>query len=1324
MGLISYFQNVYYDNRLKKADKLLYEGNLSKAESIYMSLVDKHPQAACKLADLYYSMSKAGDVKNDVSLFNKAIGLKNSGTNVYDASSYNTVLQKFSNHLKERAIICFESGSYEDCYNLTNAIKGSDAIPTDIAVLCAESKIRLLFRDITSTKVNDPYFYTLIDSFKEAWAICRNRIRAKDSSMQFCQEMIDSKRYYVSNLLFDIIINNPLDSKCLNNALNIINGNDTEASSGIVKNTASLYAKSLILQEGLSLEEAVTIFEACWKASADSMVMMDVIQSAHKVALRDAFIDEIIQKHNTYFSSTGLFKDFTKWIYGSFEGDETLKLLERVHLLGYDVEGYFTNKTHALISKLPLDKRLPYLDHAQKLFPNSIVIIEDKRLCAQQYLENNDNEKAITISDSIIGKCENAYLIKAHALLNVANIETDVDKKIELLEQSQSVLSSYHGSDAKVIEDSIIDAFILTANLLYQEKREDDAYSILKGLASYGSEEAASRIAVFRLSEIREIKSKEKKLKAISAAIDEISNFGISSLVDNKDYIALWDEKISSQIENCKDYENQTAINTYECLLKELDSIGFHAEVLKAKRGIIEKLLIEKKYLIARELESKMDLMAASNIYKEINILEARRAPTLSAIRFIICKLKMQNNSDVLEHRERIYTILRKSAAAFKAEKEDIAYRFALILLKAGDDQEALSVLAEFLPGEEYLKKACEQGAVIKALAKLEEFNNKLDSVKNKTLSSVDAISFINHMLEYADIIKPVLDLSRTTLSKYRNKLKNYAIFKLFDEERYDVAFEKMVKEHKDYLDDYTALRNIALTCLNMAEASQITDDNFKDVISIWLTAIYQEKLFVKSLDYTSWDDQYTFSLYEAYGHFDEESVGTLPDNVNIDYSEEDNNVFIKDVQRALLDRFEAAISNNQQFHEFFTLQKDAMDAFIALNLDDKCRLVAPYLAHKDDDLFQDISEALEQDREKEYDNWEDLLSVGAIYQMPQPIYTDYSKAKSYYEDCIASIDSLNANNVKQVFVSSRINLVKRFRKLSSALTSYSNSKISALSSKEKTSFKCNYDFYLVLCNSLKDKTLSFVFSNYVMQYVVGEVNSKSMKKSLAADYILSIFQLDKNNTRVKENLTTLFEMLASDKDKDSSKAVTIVLDKIRSFDATLYKQFTQINEDAKIDKELSDIVDKLTKGKSLSDSAALQKIYSLYSSNPNNDAVCEILSQLCVACIMKYIIHQESGGSSVTTILNRLKSNMSSTFKSHRGHFREAYNSIWNKLPVDAQMAIKGYNPHASLNSQGIALKVGLDYFVSLGGFPSTSPVDDIWDLKAPWLDIDNSPF
>ena len=63
-----------------------------------------------------------------------------------------------------------------------------------------------------------------------------------------------------------------------------------------------------------------------------------------------------------------------------------------------------------------------------------------------------------------------------------------------------------------------------------------------------------------------------------------------------------------------------------------------------------------------------------------------------------------------------------------------------------------------------------------------------MSSKKNK-LSKV----FDQQCLIYLEIIKPILELPRTKLTKYRTKLKNYAIFKLFDEGKYDVAFEKMI---------------------------------------------------------------------------------------------------------------------------------------------------------------------------------------------------------------------------------------------------------------------------------------------------------------------------------------------------------------------------------------------------------------------------------------------------------------------------------------------------------------------------------------------------
>lgn len=1305
MGLISYFRNLYYDNRLKKADELLSEGRSSEAESYYLYLVDKHPQAACRLAEYYMSLSSGNNANNDVSLYKKVVDLKKDSEGIRDVVSFETILKKHVEYIAKRANDSFSADQFKDCLSLALALKETNNASKDIDVLYSEAKIRLLYNDINSSKVGSNTFKSLIDIFKYEWAVCKGRPRAKESVLKFCDNLEKSKRYYASNQILSIINESPLVEKCLDNAVCIVYGHDSEVSTTIIKDVASFYGKHIILREGLTNDAAVSLFEACWNKSGDEKVVMDVLNLAREQSLKEAFVNDILSNHGKYLSSESLFKDFTKWLNDAFDDSLSLGLLEKVHKLGYDVEDYYTKKVHLITSKMPYENRLSHLDYAQQLFPSSPIIIEDKLACAQESLEKNKNELAIKIADTILEKSEKACIVKASALYNLAKEESNVDKQIDLLNQSQATLNTYKGSDSPKIGGIVAEGLIQAANQLYLNNEKERAYSILNGLAKKGYENAVSAITSHRLSEAQSLKSNEEKYKHTTDAINEIKNFGIVSINNDTSFIALWDERINSAIANCKNVDDKSAVDFYESILKEISSAGFSDDVRSEKyRGVVTHL-IKRKYQIARETELASDYTAAALLYREINILEGKRTPTLAALRYALCKLKMQNISDVSEYRVTIYSLLRKAAAAFKTEKEDIAYRFALLLLKSGEDKEALDVLSEFLPNEEYLKKACEQGAVIKALAKIDDFNSKLDSVKNKSLSSKDAVYFINHMLEYAEVIKPVLDLPRATLVKYRNKLKNYAIFKLFDEERYDVAFEKMVKEHKDYLDDLTALRNIALICLNMAESHLITEENYSDVISIWLTAIYQEKLFVKSLDYTSWDDPYTFSLYEAFGHFNEDSVGTLPDNVNMDYSDDNNVVFIKEVQRALLDRFEAAISDNQLYHDFYTSQKDAMDSFISLDLDDKCRLVAPFLAHKDDALFQDISEALEHERES--GDREDLLSVGVIYQMPQAIYSDYSKAKSYYEDCIASINSTDYSSVGRAFVTSRITLIKRFKKLSSALNSYSNSKISALSAKNKSDFKNNYSFYLVVCSSLKDNTLSFMFSNYVMQYVVGEVNANSMKKSEAADYILSIYSLDKSNSRVKENITALFEMLARDTASDSQRAVTNILERIKNIDTALYNKLKREFDQAKIDKELNDIVDKVNSS-SMSNSSALEKVYSLYKNSPNNSRICANLAQLCTMCIMEYVIGQKYGKSSVTRILDELEYNMSPEFRKNGHVFKKAFDSIWNQLPYETKTLLQGGISAAllnqSLNDKGLALQDGLEYMKMLGNFTTSS--------------------
>lgn len=1302
MGLVSYFKNLHYDNKLQKADKLLAEGSKKAAEDIYVSLLDKQPFAVGKLAAYYYSEAVKANVKTDVALFSKAVALEKKSAGVHDAKSYDSVLAEFAQHLKERANTSFDKSSYQDCFALVSALNSTHLGTNATKVLCSEAKIHLLFTDLDSCKASSDAFNPLIESFKSEWNICKETVRAQKSSMDFCQKLVDSKRFFAANEMLSTIRGDYFEEKCVDNAVQIISGNDIEATSSMLRAVVSKYGRLIVLNDYNTIVDSISLFDKCWNCSSDVTFVLDVLTSVKDDVKRNAIVSHVLTEHARYLSNAQLHASFTEWVFDSYKDEDSLTILEKIHILGYDVEKYYTSKVHSLITSKTCDEKVSYLDHALTLFPSAWLIIKDKLACAQWYLGNNQNDKALIAAESILHRDEGASLVKAHALCNMANAANVAEVRVELLNQAKGALKSYTGPESEVMESCIKSGLTKAAEQYYIEGDHNKAYSILRTLAKEGAEQAAFVIAKCRLCEVLASNDKKARYDLAVASIDELLNLKVKSIRSNEDYLHLWEERASLLIEQSKSLDDEVAVKALEDLVQNIDKASFDSAVSKSQKTPVLKEIIKRKYIISRNLELAGKLTEASDIYREINSLEAKKVPTLSALRFILCKLKSRDASEIIEYKDRIYTLLRSSAKAYNSEKKDIAYRFALTLLKSGEDKEALSVLSEFLPEEEQLKKACEQGDMIKAQAKLNDFNAKLDAVKNKSLSSDDAVYFINHILDYAETIKPLLGLTIPTLAKYRNKLKNYAIFKLFDEGRFDVAFEKMIKEHPDYLDDLTALRNIALVCLNIVEAKQISFSNFREVIAVWLTAIYQERLFVKSLDYTSWDDQFTFSLYGAYGHFDENTIGNLPDNVNFSDDDDSNIVLIKDIQRTLLDRFEAAISDTQHYHEFFTSQKDAMDALIALNLDEKCRLVAPYLAHNNDDIFQDISDALEQDRQQEYDNWEDVLSVGALYQMPQSIYSDYSNAKKYSNDCKEAVDTFTLTKARQAFTSEKVELIKRFDKLDSALKSYCNSKVSALSGKNKNDFKNNYGFYLVVCNAVKDSTLSFVFSNYVMQYVVGEVNSNSMKKSDAADIILSIFLLDKNNTRVKENLQTLFEMLTREEDSVNVQAVNSILSKLRTFDYSFYSTLIKEYEDAKIHKELNCIVDKVNKN-SMSMANALKRIYEMYSSNPNHEGICRNLAQLSSICITKYVVGHESGYSSVLRVLDSLKSNISSEFKKHRAVFKKQHDEIWNTLPYETKLLIKEEASALigkSLNDKGLALKLGLKYMRDFGGF------------------------
>ena len=362
----------------------------------------------------------------------------------------------------------------------------------------------------------------------------------------------------------------------------------------------------------------------------------------------------------------------------------------------------------------------------------------------------------------------------------------------------------------------------------------------------------------------------------------------------------------------------------------------------------------------------------------------------------------------------------------------------------------------------------------------------------------------------------------------------------------------------------------------------------------------------------------------------------------------------------------------------------------------------------------EDIFDALEQDQQQHYGNWEEVLSVGVAYNINRPIYRDFDTARQCVRDCRVAIEEKkDLTTLKLIFKADKIDNIKTFDNLYSSLVSFLNTKVSALRMDDKAMFKSNFERYIIVCEAVRDSATSFAFSGYVMNHIVGEVNEKRMKNSDASNYIVSIFLLDPTNNRVKDNLKTLFEMLVRENTATSKRTVTTILNKVAACNSSFHGELKKVYEEAQIDVELEGIFKKI-KNNSITRLNALKAVHDLYKTNPSNKGVCTVLAQLCVVCIEEYVIGDKYGKEGVKSILNAIKTNKTAQFSSNSNVFSERYHAIWSQLPSEAKQLISlGFGPAGTtLSDKGYALKEGLNLLKDFGGVTNSGLGGGLFDF------------
>lgn len=1075
-------------------------------------------------------------------------------------------------------------------------------------------------------------------------------------------------------------------------------------------------------------DEAERIFFHTWDLVPDTQLIKCVL-STGKESDRIVVASHILEKYSeilsndTYLTAfvTGL-KDFTNL---NFVSDSFEILLSK----GKRIETPYECVILDLAKAAPSNSRKRVEILTRGLQHVKVQALFDKK---SEYLKDYitsgryDKSYAHTEATSLKGKHGLADILVTYILLDEAIKSQDnafIEKK---LRDALAIKTTHDQVFDKLSYDAIVPEIVskitnLAKNLYGQDKER--AIALLYLLRDNGLPWFDVYASLF----LNSISNSEPSSELANMILGIIREGRDSHILQN-----LWEKYLSNQISVANNLSQNEAIVYLLSVTNELSSkcdTSNKADLLNYANTVLCKQLMSR----AKNAEKKKDFESAIGDYEKI--LSLLGSYTDVKARIYICKLKSGNR---IIDRERIEITNLLRSKSDKQYQKDLAYRWCIYLISENDLSTAEDINNRILGSDAEITQICQEEKIIAQQQLLDKLNEQIVRLNNSDLSAQEAISLGQSLNKTFDDISLIVQVSSQKAKMLKDAIRVLAIEKFYENGDYLDSLNGLKVQDSKYLSDPIALRNIAIMALLAAENGLLSKANYKELLSIWVTAIYQQKLFVDSLDYTTWDDPYTFSLQDGLGQLDNQDKN-LPENVNYADPNDTNVVSILEVQKNLLLRMEAALQDNSEYQAFLSSQLVAMDKLASQDLDERCVIVAPYLLTLSKSYKSNVSHALTVEACQHYGNWEEILDVGCKYGISTGDFERYSVASVNLETAIKAIES--KSQINRAFSFTKIATIKEFPNLTSQLISVITTALNA-DIAQNSDYSFVYNIYGCVIKAIGDDTAAFAFSNYINQQIVRKLNDKSITLANGTPILFDIYSYCKCNPHLKRNLENIIEALIHNYITDGDSGNLTVLDNLlsstREFDqcvvealkggdglpeemmALLFssneKRFNILKErigsksrliqnqftssanklgDIKVQLELSQIVDKVNND-SMKKSDALEKVYNIYKCNKANGRVCENLASLIPMCIMEYIIPGKIGQTKVENVLNSLQSNMSPTYKAHASSVKEAYDMIWNSLTMENKMALQGSSIYG-LNENGLRLKKGLNYLRTL---------------------------
>lgn len=1086
-----------------------------------------------------------------------------------------------------------------------------------------------------------------------------------------------------------------------------------------------------VVKEMTEKDIALSEFSKVWKKNQDAKLLAEFVNDKYP------FFKEVTEFLVEWFTVSKRLvatqKEFFDCIFAFKDYSYALDIFERLDAKGMNVHTPYVAVILKTIPTLEADGKLQLINRGLSKFADAN-LFQEKHDVATFLIINGDLDKAKTVLQELIGHHKDAEpSLALVAYKNYKKVQS-LDKKEEYLTECLSFdtkhsnpfdQETYKPTFVKALKSfiDVIDKHVKTDNII-------EARRLCLSLKLYSSD-WYEKYLVIVAGYLSKIAASNEIAASIYSCFDTLSANEVDIKKLNSDIIiGLWDSLFQAELTKALEmtYEDSTSHLQKLCTyVSENCYADKEKELLKNINS--ELVVIHKTEGYKQEGVENIDKAISS--YNRLSSIGDVRTKTWAKIRTTICQLKKGTSLN----EEDVFKVL--SYVGFAKEKKDLSYRYCIWLIKNTSAKNALDFIKEHLPNEDELIDICNNEYIVEAEASLAELNASIEDMTTGKMSLSDATKLASKIDSYDATISPYLENVHSKIISLKESIQSYILSKSFEEGDYKLALKLLKDTGVSWFLDDIYLRNVAIACLGIAENGLLNKLNYKEVISYWLTAVYRDQLFVQSLDYTSWDDSYTFTLDNSMGGSKDESFDTLPDNVNFDEAIEGSVISICEVQQSLLGRFEAAIESLDNFYrQFYDTQKDAMDSLVKLNLDHPCMIAAPYLANNTRKCINEIKGTLDY----EYDNYgnENILKVGLMYNLTSGVYGDYKTATTAIDDCSKAILTKSVVQVNSAFCDSAIDSIREFPDLYSSFVANLQNALSSLI-KDEADYKTVMSLFIPICRLINDSTIAYMFGNHINQCVVGELNDEKLDLATGLEDMVSVYEVAKNCSRLKDNIGNVIEALigkyvTEEKSTDLSALKTVLSKTGREFEPNVEKTLTEQvvmvavisdhldsikglatisanseslrlrlshikdeAEEASINLQLSQIVDKVNNNKILYYSA-LQKVYSLYEVHQNNKRVCENLCTLVGMCIREYVIPDKVGKSTVMTIFDKLKYNKSTTYKSCASSLREERENILGSLPYEARRLLTGGTAYGStLNAEGIRLKNALQLYLDL---------------------------